>query len=143
MMAHLDIPGLAAARPRRMLSWKSAVGALLVFVAFLAFWGPSALAFLRLHTAAYFGDRYAFYTDTGDVFYGVVLGAGPSSVILTDTYSFQTVSVGETTTSNLRAQTANPLTSPDNWLVLAWDRIVFYERIGDDASVLEAIRPSR
>lgn len=110
-----------------------------IFFAVLLLWGPALFGILRLHFAQYSDDRYAFYTDSGNVFYGTVRGVSFTQVTLSDAFSFQTVSVGETTTSNLQSAQGNPLTRPDNWLVMNWDHIIFYERIGDEASVLKAI----
>jgi hypothetical protein len=110
------------------------------FVIFLALFAPSLFLHLRLHAAQYTDTYYAFYLESGNVFYGQVRGVGFGQIILSNAYSFQEVEVGETTTSNLSALAQNPLTRPENWLALSRDHILFYERIGKDASVLEALR---
>lgn len=107
---------------------------------FLVLFGSSLFSHTRLFLAQYSNDYYAFYLQSGNVFYGHVRGVGFGQVILTDAYSFQELEVGETTTSNLSAVRDNPLTSPDNWMVIPSRTILFYERIGEDASVLEALR---
>lgn len=109
------------------------------FILVLAFFGPSLFAGLRLYTAQYTKDYYAFYLEDGAVFYGQVRGVGLGNVVLTNAYSFQAIEVGETSTSNLVALRDNPLTRPDNWVVITRDHVLFYERIGDDASILEAL----
>lgn len=108
---------------------------------FLALFAPSLFADARLFLAQYGNDRYAFYLASGHTFYGTVRGVGFGKVVLADAYSFQSVSVGETSTNNLTAQKDNPLTRPDNWLVINREHILFYERVGDEASLLQAIRP--
>lgn len=102
--------------------------------------GPSFFAHLRLYSAQYSDDYYALYLDSGNVFYGQIRGVGLGQITLTNAYSFQSIEVGETSTSNLSAVRNNPLTRPDNWMVINRDHVLFYERIGDDASILEALR---
>lgn len=111
-----------------------------VVILLIAMFGASLFAHLRLFLAQYSDDFYAVYLENGNAVYGHVRGAGLGQLILSDAYSFQQIEVGETTTSNLSALRDNPLTRPDNWMVIPSRHILFYERIGDDASVLEALR---
>lgn len=114
---------------------------LAVIAASLALWGAAIFSSVSLYLAQYTEARYAFYLDSGNVFYGTVRGVSPFSIKLSDAYSFQTVAVGETSTNNLTAQAENPFTKPENWLVINRRRILFYEKIGEEASVLRVIYP--
>lgn len=135
----IDLANRTRGRANTTLSiWRVGVllGALLLFLALI---GPVLFAHARLFLAQYSDDYYAVYLETGNIFYGQVRGVGLGRLILSNTYSFQEIEVGETTTSNLSAVRENPLTSPDNWMVIPSRHILFYERIGDDASILEAL----
>lgn len=112
---------------------------MVALIACIALFGPSLFAHTRLFFAQYTSDYYAVYLETGNIFYGQVRGVGLGQVVLTNAYSFQEIEVGETTTSNLSALRDNPLTRPSNWMVIPSRHILFYERIGDDASILEAL----
>ncbi|MBP6860216.1 MAG: hypothetical protein KBC38_01475 [Candidatus Pacebacteria bacterium] len=142
-MPIIDIPAMQQRRQGYRVTWRTFVIPLIAFAVVLALWGSSLASFFTLHIAQYTDDRYAFYLDTGNVFYGKVMAAGPGSVTLTDAYTFQAVSVGETSTNNLQAQTGNPLTLPENWVTLNWEHVIFYERIGEEASVQKLIRQGR
>lgn len=106
-------------------------------LALLLVWGPSLFGMARLYMAQYGGDVYAFYIDSGHTFYGTIQGVGFGTVTLSNVYSFQTVQVGDTPTSNLTAQQLNPITAPLNWITLNWKHVLFYERVGPNAKVLK------
>ncbi len=116
------------------------VAAPLALVIALALWGPALTSLARLYTAQYRGDVYAFYLDSGHTFYGTVRGVGFGTITLANVYSFQTVSVGQTPTSNLTAQELNPLTAPENWMTISREHVLFYEKLGDKAKVLKIMR---
>ena len=139
-MPIIDIPAMQQRRQAYRVSWRTFVLPLIAFAFVLALWGASLASFFSLHLAQYTDERYAFYLDTGNVFYGKVTAVGPTTVTLTDAYSFQTVAVGETSTNNLQAQTGNPLTLPENWVTIRFEHVIFYERIGEEASVQKLIR---
>ncbi len=111
-------------------------------LAYLCF-GAVLTRTVGLYMAQWSSDRYAFYLESGEALYGRVAGVSLGSIVLKDAYSFQQVSVGETSTSNLIAATDNPLTRPDNWMVLSRRHVVFYERIGSEASILKVIGRTR
>lgn len=137
MSTVIDLANRGTPRRRVKLSTFALVFAVVLMA--LVFWGPTLLAVLRLHSAQYTNDYYAFYVEGGSVFYGQVRGVGLGNVTLSNAYSFQAIEVGETSTSNLVALRDNPLTRPDNWVVIKDRHILFYERIGDNASVLNAL----
>lgn len=137
MSTIIDLANRGGARRRFKISTFALIFA--GFLLVLVFFGPSIFAGFRLHVAQYTNDYYAFYLTDGSVFYGQVRGVGLGNVVLTNTYSFQAIEVGETSTSNLVALRDNPLTRPDNWTVIKENSLVFYERIGTDASILEAL----
>lgn len=112
----------------------------MAFVLFWFFFGSMFFSLVGLHMAEFSDQRYAVYLDSGHVFYGKIKAVGIFTLTLSDVYSFQTLEVGETSTSNLQAQRLNPLTAPDNWLVIERDHVLFFERIGKDARILELIR---
>jgi hypothetical protein len=125
-------------RPRRLgLGSFLATGVFVLIL--LVLFGPALFGNMRLHVAQYTGDYYAFYLSDGSVFYGQVRASGLGRITLANAYSFQKIDVGETSTSNLVALRDNPLTRPDNWMVIMRDHVLFYERIGDDASILQAL----
>lgn len=124
---------------QRRFEWTWALGPILIVLGLLI-WGPALSGTVRLYAAQYTGDVYAFYLDSGHTFYGTVRGVGLGTITLADAYSFQTVKVGETSTSNLTSQRLNPLTSPDNWLTVSWRHVLFYEKLGDKAKVLKIMR---
>ncbi len=138
MSTIIDLANRGGGRAKRTSLWLFALILGLVLVA-LAFFGPALFASAGLHTAQYSKDYYAFYLEDGSVFYGQVRGVGLGNVVLTNAYSFQAIEVGETSTSNLVALRDNPLTRPENWVVITRSHVLFYERIGDDASILEAL----
>lgn len=110
-----------------------------IFLLVSVFFGPALMSQTQLYVAQYTNDFYAFYLEDGSVFYGQVKGVGLGTIVLKNTYSFQAIEVGETSTSNLVALRDNPLTRPDNWVVIKEGHVLFYERIGDDASILDAL----
>jgi hypothetical protein len=137
MSTIVDLAGRSRGSRRPSLAFLASIFVLILLL--LGMFAPSLFADARLFTAQYTNDRYAFTLDSGHVFYGVVRGAGLGKIVLSDAYSFQSISVGETSTSNLGALRDNPLTRPENWIVLSREHILFYEKIGDDASILSAI----
>lgn len=131
------VQSLLMYRSRTRISWFAVpIGTLLV----LGLWGPALMHSARLYAAQYTGDMYAFYLDSGHTFYGHVRGIGFGTITLTDVYSFQTINVGTTPTSNLTAQQLNPLTAPDNWLSIEWRHVIFFEQLGDRSKVLQITR---
>lgn len=126
--------------PRRHQYEWSWVLAPFVILFILAVWGPACMTLGRLYAAQYGDSVYAFYLDSGHTFYGHVRGVGLGSVVLSDVYSFQTVTVGTTPTSNLTSQQLNPLTAPENRLVLNRAHVLFYEKLSDKAKVLTIMR---
>jgi hypothetical protein len=124
-------------RSRTRISWFAVpIGTLII----LGLWGPALMRSAHLFAAQYTGDVYAFYLDSGHTFYGTIRGVGIGSVTLSDVYSFQTINVGTTPTSNLTAQALNPITSPENWLTIDWRHVLFFEQLGDRSKVLRIIR---
>jgi hypothetical protein len=125
--------------PRK--SGPSAALLVILPVALLAavLWGRALFGAVDLYAAQYTDARYAVYLDSGHIFYGKITGVSPFSIRLSDVYSFQTVSVGETSTSNLSAQTDNPLTLPRDWMSINRKNVLFYERVGEDASIMRII----
>lgn len=121
-------------------NWTPVIGFLIVFLAALFLWGPGLIGEMRLYAAQYSKDLYAFYLDSGNVFFGEVRGYAFGHITLVNAYSFQEVSVGDTSTNNFIAQQDNPLTRPENWLILERSRILFFEKIGPEASVLRLIQ---
>lgn len=124
---------------QRRIEWSWFIGPILIVFGLLI-WGPSLYGTVRLYAAQYTGDVYAFYLDSGHTFYGTVRGVGFGTITIAEAYSFQTVKVGDTPTSNLTSQRLNPLTSPDNWLTMSRRHILFYEKLGDKAKVLKIMR---
>lgn len=125
--------------PRQRRAEWSWVLAPIVVLTILVLWGPALLGVCRLYAAQYTGSVYAFYLDSGHTFYGTVRGIGWDTVTLSDVYSFQTVTVGTTPTSNLASQRLNPLTAPENWLTINWKHVLFYEQLGDRSKVLTIV----
>lgn len=124
---------------RKRFEW-TWVAAPVVMLVLLILWGPSLFRSARLFTAQYTGETYAFYLDSGHTFYGTVRGIGFGTITISNVYSFQTVSIGQTPTSNLTAQELNPLTSPENWMTLNWRHVLFFEKLGSKAKVLRIMR---
>lgn len=124
---------------RRQYEWSWMLAPVLI-LAILGVWGPALMGLGRLYAAQYGDSVYAFYLDSGHTFYGHVRGVGLGTVVLSDVYSFQTVTVGTTPTSNLTSQQLNPLTVPENRLALNWAHILFYEKLSDKAKVLLIMR---
>lgn len=120
-------------------NWTPVIAFLVLFLVALFMWGPGLIGEARLYTAQYSDDLYAFYLDSGNVFFGEVRGYTFGHITLVNAYTFQEVSVGDTSTNNFIAQRNNPLTRPDNWMVLERSRVLFFEKIGRDASVLKLI----
>lgn len=113
---------------------------LLFFCGALFLYGPAVERYVSLHWAQYTDATYAFYLSSGHVFYGNVRAVGPQAITLSHVYTFQGVSVGGSTTNNLVAQAASPLTMPEDWLVLERNKILFYERITSAARILSLMR---
>lgn len=124
---------------RKRFEWMW-VAAPIATLALLIVWGPALVRSANLVAAQYTGTIYAFYLDSGHTFYGTIRGVGLGSVTLSDVYSFQTINVGTTPTSNLTAQELNPLTAPENWLTIEWRHVLFYEQLGSKAKVLHIMR---
>ena len=108
----------------------------LLFV--LVFWGPGAWFSLSLKVSAYGDTVYAVYLDTGHIFYGKLRTVTRSTLVLTDVQSFQKMTVGESANNTLEAQVANPLTRPENFLVLNRSHVLFFEKVGQDSPILRA-----
>lgn len=112
-------------------------------IGIFALWGPAFFHATGLYAAQYAGGTYAFYTDTGQTFYGSIKSVDISTITLSDVFTYQTINVGETPTTNLTAQQLNPLTTPYNWMALNWKHVVYYERVGSRGKVMNLMRASQ
>lgn len=99
-------------------------------------WGAGLWADIRLRIDAYSGAPYAVYLDSGHIFYGSLSSISGSQVVMKSVRSFQQFEVGESTTNTLETQVSNPITRPEDRLVLNRQHVLFMERIGASAPVL-------
>lgn len=126
-----------------MWHWVQSFAWIFIFVmvfGVFVLWGPALWPFISLHSAPYTHDVYGVYLESGHVFYGEIRSVGWHSLVLENVHSFQNVTVGETSTSNFQAQKDNPLTRPENWLVIERDTILFYEKLTPAAKIMSLIR---
>ncbi len=107
-----------------------------LILASLLLWGPSLWAGAAVRLSAYTGTTYAVYMDSGHIFYGTLRSIDGNSLTLSSVRSFQKFEVGNDTTNTLTLQRANPLTKPEDFLVINRAHILFYEKVGGSAPIL-------
>lgn len=112
------------------------VSTALFLVPVLLVWGPGCLSAIMLRLDAYRGQPYAVYLDSGHIFYGTLKSINMREIALVDVRSFQRFEVGESTTNTLQEQVSNPITRPENLLVIERTHVLFVEKIGPLAPVL-------
>lgn len=113
----------------------------LVFLAAfcLFIYGPGLFFSLNLRIAQYTGAPYALYLDNGAVVYGHLKSFDRNNIVVKNAISFQAITVGEQTTNNLTSQADNSLTKPGNFLAINRSHILYIEKIGKEAKILEAL----
>jgi hypothetical protein len=111
------------------------VPVVMMFVLFL--YAPSMIAWGALRVAQYTNDVYAVYLDNGAVFYGSIAAINGTTVRLRNAYTFRAVQVGDTTSNTFEAQELNSLTRPEGGILVSRDRVLFMEKVGARARILE------
>jgi hypothetical protein len=106
-------------------------------LAILFFYAPSMMAWGTLRIAQYTNDVYAVYLDNGAVFYGSIGSVDNTTIRLRNAYTFRAVQVGDTTSNTFEAQEMNSLTRPEGGILVSRDRVLFMERVGARARILE------
>lgn len=133
-MVHGTIRTKFLAMRRSKLSTTIATACFLLVV--LIIWGPGILADIKLRLEAYRGTPVALYLDSGHIFYGKLHAISSHTIELTDVRSFQKFEVGDSTTNTLQAQVSNPITHPDNLLIIERSHLLFFEKIGPLSPIL-------
>lgn len=108
----------------------------LLFLLCLILWTPSLWFEVKLRLAVYGTNTYAVYLDSGHIFYGKLTGVTGATIVFRDVRSFQKYEVGGSTTNTLQSQLANPLTRPENFLVINRAHVLFFEKVGSDAPIV-------
>ncbi len=101
--------------------------------------------FIRLQTLGltYSSGYIAVYLDNDQVLYGHLRGLTHSTMKLTDVYYIQSVTVGETTTSNLIKRGTQEVSAPENFLMIDRAKISYWEAVGPKAQVMNVINSSK
>lgn len=120
-----------------------AVSTAIFLIPVLLVWGPGWFSAVMLRLDAYRGQPYAVYLDSGHIFYGTLKSINAREIALVDVRSFQRFEVGESTTNTLQEQVTNPITRPENLLVVERTHVLFIEKIGPLAPVLSSGEGSR
>lgn len=105
-------------------------------VGILFVWGPELYFGLQMKLEAYRKDPFAVYLDSGHIFYGNLVSISSKDIVLSNVRSFQKFEVGQSTTNTLQSQSSNPITKPNNYLVIDRSHVLFYEQIGSNAPIL-------
>jgi hypothetical protein len=128
---------------REQAMWIQVTVICLVIIVILLCAGPGV--FIRLQTLGltYSNTYVAVYLDNNQVLYGHLRGLTSSTMKLTDVYYIQSVTVGETTTSNLIKRGTQEVSAPENFLMIDRAKISYWEAVGPKAQVMTIIHPTK
>lgn len=111
----------------------------ILFLIILFWFGPIFL--MKVHTTwLQYSSRYvAVYLSNGQSLYGHLRGMNSSTLKLTNIYYLQSVTVEDKTTTNLIKRGMQEITSPDDYLFIDRDQVLFWEVVGEKSQVMNVI----
>jgi|GEM_PF-3653456 len=124
---------------RQQAIWIQVTVTCLAVMVLLLLVGPGLFIRLQILGLTYSTGYVAVYLDNNQVLYGHLRGLTMSTMKLTDVYYLQSVTVGDTTTSNLIKRGTQEISAPENFLLISRDKISYWEAVGPKAQVLNVI----
>lgn len=133
----LFLPKKSEVKLTHMLSW------FVLFLLFLLWFGPSLVLAVQVKWLEYSPRYVAVYLSNGQSLYGHLRGMNSRTMKLTNIYYLQSVTVEDKATTNLIKRGTQEITSPDDYLYIDREQILFWEVVGAKSQVMNVINQQR
>ncbi len=113
---------------------------ILIFAVAIFWFGPGLRTYWQIHTAPYSHKWFAIYLQNDQSLFARIKGFTRTTIELSDVYYIQTFQVSSSTTSNLVRRGTNEISAPKNYLFVNRSQILYWEEIGENATVMNIIK---